>query len=105
MIEKGDLALPRYPLITHQRGTGLNLIRMIRALQRTPAETHTGQNRTRSLIPEEAQGPGLYQSPHHILEVDQSPDLVPSQGTNGQHQNHQEEQPLSSVKNQLKQNL
>lgn len=95
MTEKGDLVLPRYHLITPQRGTGLNLIRMTRALQPIPAETPTDLNLTRSLILEEAQDQGLPQNPHHILEVDQSPDLLPSQGTKGQHQNHQEEQPLS----------
>lgn len=95
MIEKGDLVLPRYRLITHQRGTGLNLIRMTRALQPIPAGTPTDLNLTHSLILEEAQDQGLHQNLHHILEVDQSPDLVPSQGTKGQHQNHQKEQPLS----------
>lgn len=95
MIEKGDLVLPRCHLITHPRGTGLNLIRMTTALQPIPAETHTDQNLTHSLILEEAQDQGLRQNPHHILEVDQSPDLVLSQGTEEQHQNHQEEQPLS----------
>lgn len=68
---------------------------MTRALQPIPAETHTDQNLTHSLILEEAQDQGLRQNPHHILEVDQSPDLVLSQGTKEQHQNHQEEQPLS----------
>lgn len=95
MIEKGDLILPRHHLITRPRGIGLNLIRMTRALQPIPAETHTDQNLTRSLILEEAQDQGLPQSLHHILEVDQSPDLVLSQGTKEQHQNHREEQPLS----------
>ena len=95
MIEKGDLVLPHCHLISRPRGTGLNLIRMTRALQPIPAETHTDQNLTHSLILEEAQDQGLHQNPHHILEVDQSPDLVLSQGTKEQHQNHQEQQPLS----------
>lgn len=94
MIEKGDLVLPHYHLITHQKGTGLNLIKMTRALQPIPAETPTDLNLTHSLILEEAQDQGLRQNPHHILEVDQSPDLLPSQGIKGQHQNHQDEQPL-----------
>lgn len=68
---------------------------MTRALPPIPAETHTGQNLTRSLTLEEAQDQGLHQNPHHVLEVDLNPDRVPSQGTNGQHQNRQEEQPLS----------
>lgn len=95
MIETGDLIPPRYHPITHQRGTGLNPIRMTRALQPTPAETPTDQSLTHSLILEEAQDQGLHQNPHHILKVDPSPDLVPSQDTKGPHQNHQEEQPPS----------
>lgn len=95
MIEKGDLVLPHYHLITHPRGTGLNLIRLNRAPPAIPAETHIDPNLTPSLTPEEAQDQGLHQNPPHILEVDQSPDLVPSQGTNGQHQNPPKEQPLS----------
>lgn len=94
MRERGGLVLPRCPL-TRRRGTGLSPIRMTRALPPIPAETQTDQNLTHSLTLGEAQGQGLHRSPHHILEVDQSPDLVPSQGTNGQHQNPQEEQPLS----------
>lgn len=94
MIEKGDLVLPQYHLVIHQRGTGLNLIRMIRALPPPPAETRTDQNLIHSLTLEEAQGQGLHQNLPHILEADQSPDVVPSWGTEGQHQNHQE-QPLS----------
>lgn len=94
MIEK-DLILPHYHPITRQRGTGLNLIRMTRALQPIPAETPTDQSLTHSLTLEEAQDQGLHQNPHHILEVDRSPDLVLSQGIKGPPQNHQEEQPLS----------
>lgn len=95
MTEKENLARPHYHLIIHQRGIGLNLIRMTRVLQPTPAETHTGRNLTHSLILEEAQDQGLHQNPHHILEVDQSPDLVPSQGTKEQLQNRRGGQPLS----------
>lgn len=94
MIGKGDL-LFHYHLIIHLRGTGLNLIRMTRALQPIPAENPIGQNLIHSLILEEVQDQGLPQNLHHILKVDQSPDLVPSQGTKGQYQNHQEEQPLN----------
>lgn len=90
MIEKGDLVHPHCHLITHQRGTGLNLIKMFTALQPIPADTHTGRNLTHGLILEEAQDQGPYQNPHHVLGVDQSPDLVPSPSTEGQHQNHQE---------------
>lgn len=68
---------------------------MTRVLRLIPAETHTDQNLAHSLIPEEAQDQGRHRNPHHLLEADQSPGLVLSQGTNGQHQNHQEEQPLS----------
>lgn len=81
MIEKGDLVLPHCHLNIHPKGTGLNLIRMTRALQPIPAETHTDQSHTHSLILEEAQDQELHQNPYHILEVDQSPDLVQSQGT------------------------
>lgn len=95
MIEKGDLIPPRYHPVTHQRGTGLNPIRMTRALQPIPAGTLTDQSLTHSLILEEAQDQGLHQNPHHVLRVDPSLDLVPSQDTKGPHQNHQEEQPPS----------
>jgi hypothetical protein len=64
---------------------------MTRALQPIPAETPTDQSLSHGQILEEAPDQGLYPNPHHILKVDQSPDLVPSQGTKGQHQNHQEE--------------
>lgn len=95
MTEKGDLVLPRSPLITHPRGTGLNLTRGTRAPPPIPAETPTDPSLTPSLTLEEARDPGLHQNPPHILEVDRSPDLVPSQGTIGQHQNPPKEQPLS----------
>lgn len=94
MIERGELVLPHCHLVTPQRGTGLNLIKITRALQPIPAETHTDRSLARGLTLEEAQDQGLHQDLHHILEVDQSLDLVQSQVTKGQHQNHQE-QPLS----------
>lgn len=97
MIGKGGLVLPHYLLITHLRGTGLSLIRMTGALQLIPAENPIDQNLTHSLILEEVQDQdqGLLQNLLHILEVDRSPDLVPSQGAKGQHQSLQEEQTLS----------
>lgn len=91
MIEKGDLdPAPHHHLITHQRGTGLNLTRMTRALQHTPAETPTDPSLILGWILEEAQDQELHQNLCHILTVDQSPDLVPSQGAKEQHQSHQE---------------
>lgn len=95
MIEKGGLVPLHYHLIARQRGTGPNLIRMTRAPRRVPAETPTDRNLTHDLTLEEAQDQGLHQSPHHVLQVNPSPDLVPSQSTKGQPPSHQGEQFLS----------
>lgn len=68
---------------------------MSRALRHIPAGTPTDPSLPLGPILEGALDQGLHQNPHHILRVDPSPDLVLSQGTEEQHQNHQEEQLLS----------
>lgn len=95
MIERGGPTPPPYHPTTHQRGTGPNLTRMSRALRHIPAGTPTDPSLPLGPILEGALDQGLHQNPHHILRVDPSPDLVLSQGTEEQHQNHQEEQLLS----------
>lgn len=70
---------PPPPLITHPSGTGLNQTGVTGALQPTLAETPTDPSLIHDLILEGARDQGLCQSP----------DLVPDQGAEGQHQNHQ----------------
>lgn len=86
VLEKGGLAPPPHPLITHPSRTGLNQTRMTGVLQPIPAETPTDPSLIHDQILEGALDQELCQSPHLVLTIDQSLDLVLGQGLKEQHQ-------------------